>query len=84
MKRWQSVVAIALLGFATCARPYTIKTYHGAGASRVEACSLAKASALSPHEEVAHGRMLKVSRCECNQATTSPPWHCLVQSVHDK
>ncbi|WP_144147268.1 hypothetical protein [Paraburkholderia sp. BCC1884] len=80
-------VALTLACGAGSALAYTIKTYHGVGASKIEACTLAKQAAESPDEEVAHGRLIKVSACNCT--VTSKPgaprqWSCLVQSTHDR
>ena len=66
---------------------YTITTYHGAGASRIEACALATQSAESPNEESVHGRLLKTSDCQCDHASkgaSSGEWQCLVEATHER
>jgi hypothetical protein len=79
-------VSLALTCVTSSVLPYTVKTYHGAGATRIEACSLAKATAQSPDEETAHGRLSKISDCQCEngaKARSQDQWHCLVQATHD-
>jgi hypothetical protein len=79
--------ALVLACFAGSTWAYTIKTYQGSGSSRIEACTLAKTTAGSPDQEVAHGRLLKVSACECsltNDTQDAKPWRCTVQVTHDR
>jgi hypothetical protein len=79
--------AIAFAAVAQTADAYSIKTYRGTGASRIEACSSAKQSALSPAEETAHGRLTKVGDCQCSRkdpAGRLAQWECSVQTIHQK
>ena len=79
-------MALMLIGVTSSVLAYTVKTYHGAGTTRIEACALAKATAQSPDEETAHGRLTKISDCRCESGTKSgsqDQWHCLVQATHD-
>jgi hypothetical protein len=86
MKTTSLCAALALGCCMNVASAYTVKTYHGAGTSRVEACSLAKAGAQSPKEESAHGKMTKVSACQCTHAdgAMNGQWQCQVQTVHER
>lgn len=80
-------VALTFACVAGSASAYTIKTYHGLGASRIQACTLAKQGAQSPDEEVAHGRLIKVSACDCGVTSTPDTgrqWNCLVEATHDR
>jgi hypothetical protein len=80
-------LALALACSFAPVHAYTVTTYHGAGASRIEACALATQSAQSPNEEPAHGRLLKTSDCQCNHASkadTPVAWQCLVEATHER
>ncbi|WP_109476243.1 hypothetical protein [Paraburkholderia sp. C35] len=80
-------LALALACSVSAVHAYTITTYHGAGASRIEACALATQRAQSPDEEPAHGRLLKTSKCECDHASkgaSSGEWQCLVEATHER
>ncbi|MDR5782572.1 hypothetical protein QCE63_24515 [Caballeronia sp. LZ065] len=66
---------------------YTMKTYHGEGASRIEACSLARNDALSPTAGEAHGHLLKLGKCDCGKSGASgkaSAWQCTVQVTHER
>jgi hypothetical protein len=87
MKLPDIAISLALACSIPSVFAYTIKTYHGQGASRVQACSLARLTARSPDEEPAHGRLLKVSACQCAFDSQSPHasgWQCLVQATHER
>jgi hypothetical protein len=85
-------IALALACSASSVHAYSIKTYQGLGASRIQACTLAKQGAQAPDEEVAHGRLTKVSACNCSQkeadktvdADNAKQWRCLVEAVHER
>jgi hypothetical protein len=87
LPRLAVAAAIALGAVAQTSEAYSIKTYRGTGASRIQACSSAKQSALSPGEETAHGRLTKVGACQCDRkdpAGHPVQWECWVQTVHQK
>ncbi|MGF6771859.1 hypothetical protein P3T18_004346 [Paraburkholderia sp. GAS199] len=78
---------LVLTCMASSTLAYTIKTYQGNGASRIEACTLAKTTAESPDQETAHGHLIKVSACKCSSTESthdSKQWLCLVQATHDR
>lgn len=76
-------VAIMLAFTAESAGAYSITTYQGVGGSHVEACTLAKQTALAPSHHATHGRIIKTGACECklnDRAGGGPQqWRCLVQ-----
>jgi hypothetical protein len=87
MKLPDIAISLVLACSTSSVLAYTIKSYEGTGASRVQACSLAKLTARSPDEEPAHGRLLKVSACQCafdGKAPHSSQWQCLVQATHER
>jgi hypothetical protein len=78
-------LALACSAGPVCA--YTITTYHGAGASRIEACALATQTAESPDEEPAHGRLLKTGACQCDhngKGESAGAWQCMVEATHER
>ena len=78
-------VSVTLACASGSVHAYSVKSYQAFGASRIEACSTATKSALSPTEESAHGRLTKVSACQCSKETDSKgsgQWRCLVETVH--
>jgi hypothetical protein len=88
MKSWcLSVgVGLTLTGAAGLAYAYSVKTYQAPGASRIEACSLATKSAELPTQETVHGRLTKVSGCQCarqRNAKDAERWQCSVEAIHE-
>jgi hypothetical protein len=88
MKAWCLPIGVGLM--LTCAAgsgyAYSVTTYQGLGASRIEACSLATRSAESSTKEAVQGRLLKVGSCQCGQksnAKDSERWQCLVEATHE-
>jgi hypothetical protein len=80
-------LALACACAAQSALAYTVKTYHGEGASRIQACSLAHNDALSPASEEAHGHLLKLGKCECGKSGANgkaATWQCTVQVTHER
>jgi hypothetical protein len=81
------LVATTLLVTVQSVEAYTVKTYQGLGTTRIEACTLARQSALSPTAEAAHGRLIKVTACQCgNKSKPGSPahWACRVETTHER
>ncbi|SOE83681.1 hypothetical protein SAMN05446935_4099 [Burkholderia sp. YR290] len=87
MKLLDVGLMLTLACVSHCVLAYSVKAYNGEGTTRIEACTLAKNRAQSPDEEVAHGRLIKTSRCDCgrtSEAKDKNAWHCMVETTHQK
>jgi hypothetical protein len=77
----------ALVVISQSADAYSVNTYRGTGASRIEACASARQDALSSAQETAHGKLTRVGSCQCNRKDPAGHlnhWECWVQSIHTR